>query len=215
MSTLEEKQEVLNCGLHILEAKYSRAVWEGDIERANSLAECLGLFPYSLRKVACQMINAKDQKQYRLVKRLKLMDNDAYNAKNKDLKIIFITLTFNNDALSRSNKQSRRDAVRKYLKSQCVDYVANIDYGAKNGREHYHAVALVNGSVDYSKWHNYGAIKGELVPTMFKDESKRHNRLAYYINKLSLHALKDCTLCLDRLVYCRKNDSYYTAILPF
>lgn len=213
MSTLEEKQEVLNCGLHILIASYNRAVWEGDIERVNQLAECINVFPLSMQKVASQMIKAKDQKQYRLVKRLKLMDNDAYNANNKDLKIIFITLTFKD--LSKNNKESRRDAVRKYLKSQCVDYVANIDYGKKNGREHYHAVALVNGSVDYSKWHTYGAIKGELVPTMFKDENKRHNRLAYYINKLSLHALKDCTLCLDRLLYCRKNQSYYTAILPF
>lgn len=215
MLTLEERQEVLNCGVQIVVSKYHRALYFGTEDEVNYWASALLCFPEKLVKDAWSMIRAKDQKQFRLVNRLKLMDSDAFCANNKNLKIVFLTLTFNNDALNRSSKQSRRDAVRKYLKSNCLDYVANIDYGKQNGREHYHAVALIDSSIDYTKWHSYGAIKGELVPTMFKEETKRANRLAYYINKLSLHALKECTLCLDRLIYCRKNEDYYTAILPF
>lgn len=213
MSTQEEILEVLNCGIHIVVSKYHKALFNGTEEEVNYWASALLCFPERLVKVAWSMIRSKNQKQYRLVKRLKLMDSDAYCANNKNLQIVFLTLTFKD--LNTTTKESRRKYVRRYLKNHCLDFVANIDYGAKNGREHYHAVALINGPIDYTKWHKYGAIKGELVPTRFKEEEKRTNRIAYYITKLSLHALKDGTYCLDRLVYCRKNEDYYTAILPF
>ena len=109
---------------------------------------------------------------------------------------LFLTFTFNDSTLNTTSKDSRRQIVRRYLSNYKTDYVANIDYGKKNEREHYHAVIQCN-KVDYSAYHKYGAIKGEIIKST-SDSIK----LAKYINKLTNHAIKDtCKGC--RLIYAR------------
>lgn len=102
----------------------------------------------------------------------------------------FITFTFNNDTLSKRNPDSRRQAVRRYLNSKTNLYVANIDFGAENGREHYHAVCDCNPGNTWDTELNYGFIKIEPVRI---DETATTERLSRYVSKLSNHAIKETT----------------------
>lgn len=113
-------------------------------------------------------------------------------------KVIFLTLTFTDEVLSRTSVDTRRQYVRKYLKKHCSAYVANIDFGKKNEREHYHALVVSEG-LDYRQWHKYGAIKGERVHDSEKDEKKT----VKYLVKLSRHALKDLKGTCPRIIYSR------------
>lgn len=98
----------------------------------------------------------------------------------------FITLTFKNEVLENTNEQTRRKYVTRYLKNEFVSYVANIDYGAKNGREHYHAVVLFpkNYKIEEEKLWKYGFFLNKSI------KNKDAKALATYIGKLKSHALK-------------------------
>ena len=102
-------------------------------------------------------------------------------------KALFITLTFNNATLESTTEDQRRRIVQRYLKNCCSHYVANIDYGKKKGREHYHAI--VCNDIDlltWSKVKKYGCINIEHI----KCDSNSLVRVSKYINKLTSHALK-------------------------
>lgn len=103
---------------------------------------------------------------------------------------LFLTLTFNDNTLNSTSADTRRQYVRKYLKSFNCSYVANIDFGAKNHREHYHAVVNLD-SIDLSLWRSYGNINVQKVRNNSIDLSKK--RLSKYICKLSNHAIKETT----------------------
>lgn len=98
---------------------------------------------------------------------------------------VFLTLTFTDEVMRSTTAETRRRYVKRYLAEQSSNYVANIDYGATKGREHYHAVAV--GPVDYGPWHDRGAIKGERI---HKTESAPV-KLAKYTSKLTNHAIKE------------------------
>ena len=103
---------------------------------------------------------------------------------------LFLTLTFNDNTLDSTSADTRRQYVRKYLKSFNCSYVANIDFGAKNHREHYHAVVNLD-SIDLSLWRSYGNINVQKVRNNSIDLNKK--RLSKYICKLSNHAIKETT----------------------
>ena len=107
---------------------------------------------------------------------------------------VFATLTFTDSVLQNTSPETRRRYVTRYLKSQQAQYVANIDYGGKNGREHYHAV--VQGRIDPLAW-SYGALNVKKV----RDTSKPI-KLAKYVNKLSNHAIKE-TCKRNAIIYSR------------
>lgn len=109
---------------------------------------------------------------------------------------IFITLTFSDKTLANTDIDKRRRLVQRYLKSNCSQYVANIDYGKTNGREHYHA--LVSNDIDFTDWYKYGTINAERVRPC-EDSPKRLSR---YITKLTNHALKVGAIA-PRLIYSR------------
>lgn len=109
---------------------------------------------------------------------------------------VFITLTFNDKTLAKTDTEKRRRLVQRYLKSNCKEYVANIDFGALNGREHYHAV--VSNDINFEPWYKYGVINAERVRP-YEDSNKR---LARYITKLTNHALKVGAIA-PRLIYSR------------
>ena len=103
---------------------------------------------------------------------------------------LFLTLTFNDNTLNETSADTRRQYVRKYLKQFNAKYVANIDFGSKNHREHYHAV--INASnIDLSSWRKYGNINIERVRNRNIDKDK--TKLSKYIAKLSNHAIKETT----------------------
>lgn len=110
---------------------------------------------------------------------------------------LFLTLTFKNEVLSSTSPKSRRDYVSRFLKQSGVPYVANIDFGAKNGREHYHAI-LCTDKIDYHLW-KYGLINGIKIRNDIKTDeygvltSETVERLARYVAKLTNHAIKEST----------------------
>lgn len=111
---------------------------------------------------------------------------------------LFLTLTFADDVLSSTTEKTRRTYVSRFLKENCIEYIANIDFGAKNGREHYHAVVSVKNKLDYLKW-NFGALNGLKIRLNSKPIA-----IAKYINKLSNHATKSTTKN-SRLIYSKSN----------
>lgn len=142
-------------------------------------------------KECIKILNADYKKQQTLQKRVKsfLLNGGC----------CFLTLTFNDDTLNKTTREQRRVFVVRYLKSCCAPYVANIDFGKNNGREHYHA--LINcESVDFTKWYKYGAIKSEKVRN--RDISVDSLRLSKYVAKLSNHAIKNTTR-RSALIYSR------------
>ena len=136
----------------------------------------------------------------------------------------FLTLTFSDKILQSSTPEERRRYVVRYLKSQSNCYIANLDFGAKKGREHYHAVIL--GNVNLKPWQKYGAInvqnvgnRKELtrkkVPKRYKDLDEKtaqtlmrrdtEKKLSKYVAKLTNHAIKNTT---------KRSAIIYSKIMP-
>lgn len=107
---------------------------------------------------------------------------------------LFLTLTFTDTVLQKTSSDTRRQYVRKFLKSYSDYYVANIDFGKKNGREHYHAVIFTD-KVSNSDW-KFGAINFERIVV----QEGSNKKLAKYVNKLTNHAIKE-TCKGNRIIY--------------
>lgn len=103
---------------------------------------------------------------------------------------LFLTLTFTDDTLQSTTEKQRRVSVSRYLKQFNCKYVANIDFGAENHREHYHAVIQCK-KIDTTSWHKFGAIYIEKVRS--NGIEKNGKRLSKYVCKLSNHAIKETT----------------------
>lgn len=106
----------------------------------------------------------------------------------KSFKLVFGTLTFKSKVLEKTCERTRARYVTSFLSSQAFHYVANIDYGKKNGREHYHFLAMIEKNMDMTKW-NYGSNKIEIVPMIKKDIKATKN----YLLKLNNHSYKNST----------------------
>ena len=102
---------------------------------------------------------------------------------------IFLTLTFTNQALEETSQSTRRKYVSRFLKKYDCLYVANIDFGKTNQREHYHALISTN-KVNHKDW-LYGDIDFKRVRN--KNIQTDTKRLSKYIAKLSNHAIKETT----------------------
>ena len=110
--------------------------------------------------------------------------------------IFFATFTFDDDAL-KETKEWRKLQIRRLLTKVCDDYILNIDYGAENEREHYHAVLSIKKPNIYKDETNHTRIKelDKYKCGFYKvDECKRDDidkkRLARYITKLTHHSIK-------------------------
>ena len=100
---------------------------------------------------------------------------------------IFITLTFKDNVLNNTTRETRRRYITRFLKAHSSEYVANIDFGEKNHREHYHAVIMCD-KLNNKLW-TYGAIDFERI----KVNNDAPKRLAKYVCKLTNHAIKNTT----------------------
>ena len=99
----------------------------------------------------------------------------------------FVTLTFNDDTLQSTSRESRRRYVARFLKTVAPCYVANIDFGKENGREHYHAVIM--GKKPYmDAWNCYGFSNAKTIGS--EDDAAP---LSKYVAKLTNHAIKETT----------------------
>ena len=141
-------------------------------------------------KVANNLNQAKYQRTNRLKKRIQeaVESGSAY----------FITITFNPETLKNTNEQTRRKYVSRWLKSLSAFYVANIDYGLINEREHYHAV-ITSDNKPPKSW-PYGFIDILKIKTTENDTK----RISKYISKLTNHAIKHTTKS-KRIIYSKKS----------
>lgn len=111
---------------------------------------------------------------------------------------IFLTLTFSDNVFETTTRETRRRYVARYLKEECSFYVANIDFGKDNNREHYHAVVIPKSSLNLFKWSKkYGFTYIRHIKT--REEPRI---LSTYITKLTSHALKETT-GRERLIFSR------------
>lgn len=140
--------------------------------------------------IAENVLKARNKKVQRLRKRIK----HIFRKHNES---VFVTLTFRDDVLSSTDGKTRRVYVSRFLNSQTDEYVGNIDFGEKNGREHYHAV--VGGRINPKQW-NYGCCNVQRIRV---DDKTSSYKLARYITKLTYHAIKDSTE-RHSLIYSRK-----------
>lgn len=146
---------------------------------------------YPLEWNECSRISHNDfKRKIRLKKRISEIIKEIEKEKN----IYFVTLTFSDSTLDSTSAITRRRYVSRFLKEICSKYVANIDFGGQNDREHYHAVVSTNSPVNYAKmvkkWGNM--IKFEKI-RLSNDHRTTEERLAKYISKLTNHAIKETT----------------------
>ena len=189
MPDYAKKADVIRSGLCITEKQVSRAFYAqylldttGEViysEMDTQRAEELQLFHRMFNLEDWQEAHRINKASYARIQRLK--KRIASMLKNGEC--LFLTLTFTDEVLAKTTEDTRRQAVRRYLKSFGVPYVANIDFGKKNGREHYHAVIRTD-HVDYSAY-TYGAINGEKIHSV-----EDYVKLSKYVAKLTNHAIK-------------------------
>ncbi len=200
MIDYEFKAKVLKSGLCKLQKKVSKAIFK--YNQYNNIGSDLTDLSYSsavkihnfqnhtnkeMWKEAEKINNATYHRVKRLKKRIEIML--AFN------KCQFLTFTFTDKIFASTSELTRRRYVTRYLDSlNCEDYVANIDFGEENGREHYHAV-VAKDFFDYTTW-SYGNLDGELC-------NKNAKALGKYVAKLTNHAIKETTK-RSSLIYCRK-----------
>lgn len=101
--------------------------------------------------------------------------------------LFFVTLTFSEECLEKTDEKTRRQYASRFLNEHFRDYYANIDYGTKNEREHYHAVVSDKVSEQARKeWQRHGNINFKKIRENRKDVRK----VGTYMRKLTNHAHK-------------------------
>lgn len=120
----------------------------------------------------------------------------------KEYRLIFGTLTFRDKILNNTCERTRARYVTKFLSKETFHYIANIDYGNKNNREHYHFLALIKNNINLKKW-TYGSNKVEVVPIDRENIKKTKN----YLLKLNNHSYKESTK-QKRILKDRNPDKY-------
>lgn len=140
--------------------------------------------------------------QYRYLKRVKnMMEKDFYSC-------YFLTFTFSDETLQKTSKTTRERYIKEWLNQQASEYMLNIDYGDKNGREHYHAfilsrykVIVINTPLRHNVFIKYKKISQTLYNYFGNVYIDRKPMTA---ENLTAHAFKETTKN-NKIVYSRKN----------
>lgn len=120
-----------------------------------------------------------------------------------DYVIALGTITFSDDMLAEWGEKWRREQVQMLLKSACADYIADIDFGERNGREHYHFIGLLSRD-DLYQVEGTGKGKGKMFyksKTLDKwgaftdlreviESEKDRKKAVSYMSKVTNYALK-------------------------
>lgn len=179
------KAQALKCGLVPIAKNYiqtiNRAIYQANMSDAlldKLIEEHEALQKNELYVESCKIVKAEKNRATRLNKKMSELLTKT---------CIFLTLTFTDDTLASTSAETRRRYVHYYLKSQSDHFVANIDFGAKNGREHYHAVVQAE-MVEIESWRKYGALNVKKIRT-----TSNPIALSKYVAKLTNHAIKETT----------------------
>lgn len=153
----------------------------------NATIKSFGYFEWEL---GCAINNARYKRVQRIRERVKEIVQSG--------SAVFVTLTFTDNVLETTTAETRKKYVSRFLKGNSSVYVANKDFGATNGREHYHAIVSSPTKIDLSQWFQYGAINVKKVRTTQTDLV----RVSKYVGKITNHAIKQ-TAQRQRLIYSR------------
>ena len=175
--------------LHKLRYKYAQ-LKESDPEKARKRNEQLDkiiwysapvTYPYYDREdtILLKAESARKQKKKRANKVIRAMF-ECYD------ELYWITLTWSPQYLDGLKENVRRKYVQQFLNDNCRYYCANIDYGSKKQREHFHAVVAWNRSEKMPEW-KYGWKRFKRIR---KPESNEPYRITGYMLKLVNHAGK-------------------------
>lgn len=128
------------------------------------------------------------QRKWRLKKAIKDLITNNYETS------YFLTLTFNEKTLKNTTKEQRLLIIKSYLNNQTDKYILNCDYGAKNEREHYHALVIAKDKfINYFVFNAYyGHIRSRPI-ALNKNQS-----IASQTKILLNHALKETS---ERKIY--------------
>lgn len=167
--------------------------------------EIYNVCPFSLTTAKKHNFELEYRLYFAMLKRRQRL-RDRIEKMIKSEKAVFLTLTFNNNYLSRKmSAETRRRYVARFLKSECSEYIANIDFGQDERytkREHYHAVAIPkDDKIDFTAY-SEGFDKSRISSLAIKVNRKSRDNLARYIDKLTNHALKH-NGHYQRLIYSR------------
>lgn len=157
------------------------------------------LYDYDIHLMnECAKINNNQYQRYKRTKEKLLSMYCSIVCKNSGY-MYFVTLTFNDDVFSKTTIKTRRRYVTRFLNDNSIVYIANIDYGMQNEREHYHAVILTEFKLDYEKlaieWQKT-LNESQYVQISIENIAITENSLnaiPKYLNKLSNHSYKDTT----------------------
>ena len=137
----------------------------------------------------------KNQPDFKDCMRIIHSDNARYNRLFKRVNkfmdmgtCLFLTLTFTDEVLASTNEETRRKYVRRFLKEYSSCFIANIDYGSKTGREHYHAIILFDNVRLVDNW-----VHGFSNAQIIRDDLKSSQRVSHYILKIANHFVKATT----------------------
>ena len=153
----------------------------------DSLAKKYGFFSI------IESLRINNSRYHRISRLRKRISDIIYTNKTS----FFLTLTFTNKSLDHTKPNVRRKYVQQFLKSISNNYVANIDFGERNHREHYHAVVQCD-HIDSKLW-SYGVLNFEIINNSSELSS---DLLSKYISKLVNHAIKETTK-RNHLIYSR------------
>lgn len=212
------KSEVLKTDIpklanQISKAIYAHFVYEtwGEIIKSNMDYDtaiekrCFLLEHYPREYEEAEKINlARYKRVARLRKRINsILVNSEF--------VQFITLTFSDETMEKTSAETRRKYVQRFLTDLRCDYVGNIDFGEKKGREHYHAV--IGTIAREENWKKYGFINAlwvklgneqvRKIPKRYENlsaeeiekrmQEDNEKKLAKYVAKLTNHAIKATT----------------------
>lgn len=68
--------------------------------------------------------------------------------------LYLVSLTFTDDVLSSTDEKTRLKYVQRWSKEYTLDYFGCVDYGKKNGREHYHLIVALDTPFTVEKYRN-------------------------------------------------------------
>ena len=205
---IETKRLIYDFGIDEIYKNAKKALYKGDRSQMDdflaSYGDDIARVCENLSQSRCRAVRTTRRKVGRAIR-----SGNAY----------FGTLTFKDEVLENTTEETRRTYVARELKAIGFKYVANIDYGGENGREHYHFIleplpfmlaTWKNGEREYvdmpdlQNWcEKYGFVSIEKIGDTEKDEKK----VAKYTAKLSAHALKRSTMQgskRPRLIYSRR-----------
>ena len=141
----------------------------------------------------CERIRNSKNKQ-----RQKIEEHITFLFELQNCDLYFGTFNFNDDALTKT-EDTRKQSIRRLLNKIAEDYILNIDYGEKKGREHYHAIIAIRKNKETKYENEYGHLKikeldaykyGNYDLEEIKTEKIDKERLARYITKLTMHSVK-------------------------